>query len=294
MIAEPRSGDPVKEIVPASCAPMLAPTWAEITAITPEGEGIATYWLRFKDPAVQAAYSFLPGQFNMVYLPGLGEAAISVSSDSEDRSVIGHTIRFVGNVTRAVSRLKVGDQLSLRGPFGTPWPMQEMEGHDVIISGGGIGLAPLRPAIYSIINHREKFGKVYLLYGARTPGDLLYPSEYESWQAAGIQVQVTVDRADENWQGQVGVVPMLFYRFRMDAPNSIVLTCGPEIMIRYVVYEGLARRVPAEHIYVSLERNMKCGQGSCGHCQLGPYFICKDGPVFSFDKLQSFFNVEEF
>jgi NAD(P)H-flavin reductase len=172
--------------------------------------------------------------------------------------------------------------------------MPEIEGRDVIIAAGGIGLAPLRPSIYYILNHRERFGNVHLLYGARTPSDLLYPSEYKKWEAAGIQTHVTVDRSDEKWQGQVGVVPMLFYRLRLDAPNSVVLACGPEIMIRFVVFEGLARRVPAENIYISLERNMKCGQGSCGHCQLGPYFICKDGPVFRFDALQPFFNVEEF
>jgi len=273
---------------------LLEPTWAEIIAITPEAEGIATYWLKFKDPAIQENYRFSPGQFNMLYLPGLGEAAISISSDCEDHSKLGHTIRFVGNVTRAVSRLKVGDEIGLRGPFGKSWPMREMEGRDIVIACGGLGLPPLRPAIYHILKHREKFGKVFLLYGARTPKDLLFPSEYETWQEAGIQVQETVDRADESWQGQVGVVPMLFYRFRLDASNTFILTCGPEIMMRYVVYEGLARRIPAEHIYVSLERNMKCGLGFCGHCQLGPYFICKNGPVFSFDKLQPFFNVEEF
>lgn len=275
-------------------AKLLEPSWAEITAITPEGDGIATYWLKFTNPELQSTYRFQPGQFNMVYVPGFGEAAISVSSDSEDHVTIGHTIRFVGNVTRAVSRLRVGDIVGLRGPFGAPWPMKQLEGRDIIIAGGGIGLAPLRPPIYYIMNHRERFGKVYLLYGARTPGDLLYHEEFEKWQAADIQTQITVDRADANWQGQVGVVPMLFYRFRLDAPNSVVLTCGPEIMIRFVVFEGLARRVPAEHIYVSLERNMKCGQGSCGHCQLGPYFICKDGPVFRYDALQSFFGIEEF
>lgn len=273
---------------------LLEPVWAEITAVTPEAENIATYWLKFKDPAIQESYRFAPGQFNMLYLPGLGEAAISISSDCEDHSGLGHTIRFVGNVTRGVSRLKEGDEVGLRGPFGAPWPIREMEGRDVVIACGGVGLPPLRPAIYYILKHREKFGKVFLLYGARTPKDLLYPSEYETWQDAGIQVQETVDRADESWQGQVGVVPMLFYRFRLDALNTIILTCGPEIMMRYVVYEGLARRVPAEQIYVSLERNMKCGQGFCGHCQIGPYFICKNGPVFSFDKLQPFFNVEEF
>jgi NAD(P)H-flavin reductase len=273
---------------------LLEPVWAEVTAITPEAEGISTYWLKFTDPAVADAYTFQPGQFNMIYVPGYGEAAISICSNPESPASVGHSIRFVGNVTRAISRLKVGDVVGVRGPFGSYWPMQEMEGHDVIIACGGIGLPPLRPAIYHIMNHREKFGKVFLLYGARTPKDMLYPTEFEEWERAGIQVQVTVDRADEDWQGQVGVVPMLFYRFRMDAPNSVVLTCGPEIMIRFVVYEGLARRVPAEQIYVSLERNMKCGQGSCGHCQLGPYFICKDGPVFRFDTLQPYFNVEEF
>jgi NAD(P)H-flavin reductase len=144
------------------------------------------------------------------------------------------------------------------------------------------------------LHNREKYGKVLLIYGARTPKDLLYPNEYETWRAADIDVQITVDRADETWDGQVGVVPMLFYRFRINAQKSAVLTCGPEIMIRFVIYEGLARRIPAERIYVSLERNMKCGQGSCGHCQIGPYFICKDGPVFRFDALDKFFNVEEY
>jgi len=272
----------------------LFPHWAEVVEITPEAEGIQTYWLRFQDPVLQAKYRFLPGQFNMVYLPGYGEAAISISSNPDDTSRIGHTIRFVGNVTRAVSRLRVGDEVGLRGPFGTPWPMDNLCCNDLIIAAGGIGLAPLRPVIYHILNHRDEYGKVYLLYGARTPKDLLYTAEYDAWQEQDIQVVTTVDRADENWTGQVGVVPMLFYRFRLDAPNSAVLTCGPEIMIRFVVFEGLARRVPADHIYVSLERNMKCGQGSCGHCQLGPYFICKDGPVFRFDSLEQFFSVEEF
>jgi len=273
---------------------LLEPLWAKITAITTEAQGISTYWFSFTDPKVQHMYRFEPGQFNMVYIPGFGEAAISISSDSENHSTLGHTIRFVGNVTRAVSHLKVGDIVGLRGPFGTVWPMQAMEGRDVIIAAGGIGLAPLRPAIYYILNHRERFGKVHILYGARTPDDLLYPVEYKKWEASDVQVHVTVDRADEKWQGQVGVVPMLFYRFRMEPAKSAVLACGPEIMIRFVVFEGLARRVPPENIYVSLERNMKCGQGSCGHCQLGPYFICKDGPVFRFDALQPYFNVEEF
>ncbi|MGE5251716.1 MAG: FAD/NAD(P)-binding protein [Bacteroidota bacterium] len=281
---------------PAAVAPdhLLEPAWATVTGIKREAQGVSTYSLQFRKPGLRSLYSFQPGQFNMVYIPGFGEAAISISSDSEDPGGFAHTIRFVGRVTRAIARLDVGDVIGIRGPFGTAWPMQEVQRRDVVIAAGGIGLAPLRPSIYYIMNHRERFGDVHLVYGARTPADLLYPSEYEQWEQAGIHVHVTVDRADDTWQGHVGVVPMLFYRFRVDAPNSVVLACGPEIMIRFVVYEGLARRVPPENIYLSLERNMKCGQGSCGHCQLGPYFICKDGPVFRFDALQPYFNVEEF
>ncbi len=273
---------------------LLEPHWAEVTAITQEVDGIATYWLKFTDPEVQAAYTFQPGQFNMVYVPGYGEAAISISSDMEDRNTVGHTIRFVGNVTRAVSRLQVGDLIGLRGPFGTAWPLEEMQGQNVFIACGGIGLPPLRPVIYHIAKNRPKYGKVTLLYGARTPADLMYTNEYKIWQDAGIDVEVTVDRGNGDWTGRVGVVPMWFYQLRIDPRTTTVLTCGPEIMIRFVIYEAMARRVPHENIYVSLERNMKCGQGACGHCQIGPYFICKDGPVFRFDALESFFNVEEF
>ena len=272
----------------------MVPNWAEIIEIVPEAEGVSTYWLEFKDEELSESYSFLPGQFNMLYLPGYGEAAISISSDASDRSKIGHTIRFVGNVTNAISRLKVGDEIGIRGPFGTPWPMDEIEGHDITIASGGIGLAPLRPAIYHILNNRERYGKIHILYGSRTPDDLLYTEEYAEWEKEDIHIATTVDRADDTWKGSVGVVPMLFYRYRLDAPNSVVLSCGPEIMIRFVIFEALARRVPADHLYVSLERNMKCGQGSCGHCQLGSHFICKDGPVFRFDQLEDSFNVEEY
>jgi NAD(P)H-flavin reductase len=272
----------------------LMPSWAEVTAIQPEVEGIATIWLRFVDPKIHEAYAFRPGQFNMLYVPGYGEAAISVSSDPQYRDSFGHTIRFVGNVTRALSRLKIGDRVGVRGPFGTYWPMDAMEGHDIIIAAGGIGLPPLRSAIYHILRNRSKFGRVNLLYGARTPGDLLYTTEFDEWRKSDIQVQITVDRADETWQGQVGVVPMLFYRFRIEPTRSSVLTCGPEVMIRFVVFEALARRLPTDQIFVSLERNMKCGQGFCGHCQLGPFFICKDGPVFPYTALEPYFSVEDF
>jgi NAD(P)H-flavin reductase len=274
---------------------LLVPHWAEIIKITPEAEGVTTFHLKFTDPEIQERYRFEPGQFNMLYVPGYGEAAISMSSDLETSGgLLVHTIRHIGNVTRAVSRLKKGDVVGIRGPFGTSWPMETIEGMDVVIACGGIGLPPLRGAIYTIIRDRAKYGKITLLYGARTPSDLMFPTEYETWQKAGIEMQVTVDRGDENWTGRVGVVPMWFYHFRVDPHKTAVLTCGPEIMMRFVIYEALARRIPPEHIYISLERNMKCGQGACGHCQQGTYFICKDGPVFPFSALEKIFNVEEY
>lgn len=273
---------------------LLEPKWTEVLSIVPEIPGVSTYRLKFVEAADQKAYQFEAGQFNMLYLPGYGEAAISISSDPTDHSGMAHTVRFVGNVTKAISQLRVGQRVGLRGPFGRPWPIKQLESKDLFIACGGIGLPPLRPVLYHVMHHRAKFGKVTLLYGARTPNELMYTDEYEAWRKADIAVEVTVDRADKDWTGRVGVVPMWFYQFRIDPKTSAVLTCGPEIMIRYVIFEALARRIPLENIYVSLERNMKCGQGSCGHCQVGPYFVCKDGPVFPFTALEPYFNVEEF
>jgi NAD(P)H-flavin reductase len=271
----------------------MQPYWAEITEIQPEAPGITTYWLRFLDPAIREGFKFLPGQFNMLSIPGYGEAAISISSDPEDRDLIGHTVRHLGNVTQTISRMKVGDVLGVRGPFGTHWPIENHKGFDLILGTGGVGLPPLRSLIYHVMRHRQDYGRVVLLYGARTPRDLQFKDEYAKWEEADIETMITVDRADESWQGQVGVVPILFYRLRMDPRKSVVMTCGPEIMIRFVVFEALARRVPNNRIFVSLERNMKCGLGFCGHCQLGPYFVCKDGPVFSYEALEPYYNVEE-
>jgi NAD(P)H-flavin reductase len=278
-----------------STSKLLLPVWAEVAWITTEAEGVNTLALRIMDPDIQQRYRWEPGQFNMLYVPGYGEAAISMSSDVESANgLIIHTSRSAGSVTKAISRLKVGDVIGLRGPFGTAWPLKAIEGMDVVIACGGIGLPPLRGALYSIMRQRERYGKVILLYGARTPADLIYPSEYDTWQKAGIDVQATVDRGDDTWTGRVGVVPMMFYNVRLDPHKSAVLGCGPEIMMRFVIYEALARRIPADHIFLSLERNMKCGQGACGHCQMGPYFICKDGPVFPFNLLGPYINVEEY
>jgi NAD(P)H-flavin reductase len=272
----------------------MVPFTAIIKGIQRDTGDIATYHLAFADPAVAAGYRFLPGQFNMLHLPGIGEVAISISSDPAHPETLLHTIREAGNVTGAIARLKKGDLIGVRGPYGSAWPVEEAEGNDLIFVSGGLGLPPLRPAIYHVARHRQRYGQVIVLAGARSPADLLFPDEYDVWREKDIEVIVTVDRADDNWRGHVGVVPMMFYKLRPDPRKTIVFTCGPEIMMRFVIYEALARRIPKERIYLSLERNMKCAIGFCGHCQFGPFFLCKEGPVLSFDRLEPFFGVEEF
>jgi len=283
---------PNPEIV-ARPDPML-PNAAVIRGIQPEAYGISTFSLAFQEPPVAHAYHFQPGQFNMLYVPGFGEVAISLSSDPASPELMGHTVRYAGVVTRAMGRLKPGDIIGVRGPYGSFWPLHLAVGKDVLIVSGGIGLAPLRPLILSIIRDRSTYGRVMLLYGARTPADLLYTGEFEAWERAGIEVHVTVDRADENWSGQVGVVPMLFYRIRVDHTKTVVMTCGPEIMMRFAIYEALARRVPKDAIFISMERNMKCAVGFCGHCQFGPTFICRQGPVLKYSAIEPFFGKEDF
>jgi NAD(P)H-flavin reductase len=266
---------------------------ARIVDIRPEVPGVATYDLEFDDSDAGERYRFEPGQFNMLYVPGYGESAISISSDPARERTLSHTIRVAGNVTQAIARLGNGGRIGLRGPFGSSWPVTPCRNKDIVLACGGIGLAPLRPAIYHILNHRSDYGRVVLLYGARTPKDLLYPTEYDVWRNRGIEVEVTVDMGDTDWRGHVGVVPLLFYRLRLTPKQTVVMTCGPEIMMRFVVFEALARRIRPEDVFVSLERNMSCAMGFCGHCQLGPHFVCKDGPVFSFRQVEPFFNLED-
>lgn len=264
-----------------------------IANIRPETPGVATYEFEFTDRAFASAYRFAPGQFNMLYLPGFGESAISISSDPDDPGKLLHTVRVAGNVTRQLARLQVGDQIGLRGPFGSSWPMDDCAGQDIVIATGGIGLAPLRPAICQIINHRDQFGRVCLLYGARTPRDLLYSAEFESWRESGVEMHVTVDLADAAWNGAIGVVPALLHPLRLQAGRTRVLTCGPEIMMRFVIFEALARKLETRHIYLSMERNMNCALGFCGHCQLGPAFVCKDGPVFTYEQMEPYLHLED-
>ena len=237
---------------------------------------------------------FAPGQFNMLYVFGVGEAPISICGDPDHHETVVHTIRAVGAVTRALQRLEKGDVVGVRGPFGSSWPVEQAHGHDLVIVAGGIGLAPLRPALYHVLSHRGMYGRVVLLYGARTPRDILYSKELSVWRGRfDMEVDVTVDRATIDWQGSVGVVTRLIDRAPFDPDGSMAFICGPEVMIRFSAM-GLERRgVPHENIVVSLERNMKCAVGLCGHCQFGPLFVCRDGPVFAYDRIQPFFGLRE-
>lgn len=240
------------------------------------------------------SFPFAPGQFNMLYAFGTGEVPISISGDPAKPQKLIHTIRNVGAVTQALSRLKSGDTVGIRGPFGNSWPVEEAKGKDVIIVTGGIGLAPLRPAIYHLLRHRKQYHKLMLLYGARTPADLLYLEEVQQWRSRfDFEVQVTVDKADEQWHGHVGVVTTLFPKITFTPQDTIAMVCGPEIMMRFTITELQKREVPDANIYISMERNMKCGIGYCGHCQCGPVFICKDGPVFNYPKIKPFFGKRE-
>ncbi|NJL29570.1 MAG: Ni/Fe hydrogenase subunit gamma [Thermoanaerobaculia bacterium] len=238
--------------------------------------------------------AFRPGQFNMIYHFGVGEVPISISGDPAERGRLLHTIRAVGAVTRGLCTLKKGDPLGLRGPFGSAWPVAEAEGHDVVLVAGGIGLAPLRPTIYHLLAQRQRYGRIVILYGARSQSDLLYPKELESWRGRfDVDLQVTVDHGTEGWYGHVGVVTQLIRRVSFDPAQTVAMTCGPEVMMRFAVRALEERGVGRDHVWVSLERNMKCAIGFCGHCQFGPTFICRDGAVYPLPRVDHLLELRE-
>jgi len=232
-----------------------------------------------------------PGQFTMLYLPGVGEVPISVSGGCAGGSLV-HTIRAVGAVTQALCALQPGQVVGVRGPYGNAWPLPE--GSDIVVVAGGIGLAPLRPAIERILENRTRYGDVTLVYGSRTPDDILFRRELERWRGRlDFKVGVTVDAAPAEWRGSVGLVTKPIPRLPFDPDATTALVCGPEIMIRFVAEALMERDLPAEQIAVSMERNMRCGVGLCGHCQLGPTLICRDGPVYTYAEAGPWMEVRE-
>jgi len=242
----------------------------------------------------QDLIDFSPGQFNMLYAFGIGDVPISISGDPARPETLMHTIRAVGAVSTALLRLKKGAVLGVRGAFGTGWPVREACGKNVVLIGGGIGLAPLRPVIYHLLDNRKAFEGVTLLCGARTPGDIVFRRQLERWQRRPyIRVEVTVDAAGGEWQGHVGVVTRLVARLNSHWSDTIAMVCGPEVMMRFSVWELLQRGLTPDRIYLSLERNMQCGTGVCGHCQFGPVFVCTQGPVVTYERVAPWFHKRE-
>ncbi len=271
--------------------PSLIPTPAEIVEKRPETRGIYTFRLRVRDEGKRAAFRFRPGQFNMVYAFGVGEVPISIASDPDEPDVLDHTIRVVGNVTGVLERLKVGDVVGLRGPYGSCWPLEEARGRDVIVITGGLGCAPVVSVISYVVKRRASFGALRILHGVKAPKDLLYRERFRAWSRhPNTEVHLTTDRPDGRWRHHTGVVTTLLDRLATDLFDSVAMMCGPEGMMRAAAAHLLGHGVPAERIYVSIERNMKCAVGLCGHCQLGSEYVCKTGPVFRYDRVRKWFE----
>jgi NAD(P)H-flavin reductase len=264
---------------------VMVPWPGVVEQVTKETPDTFTLRVSREDDAEQNA--FQPGQFSMLWVFGVGELPISISGDPADREQLVYTVRSVGKATHALVSQKPGTGIGIRGPFGTGWPMEAARGRDVIIIAGGIGLAPLRPAIYEVLRNRDRYGRLVVLYGARSPRELLYRKELAAWaRQPDTQVLVTVDYGGLGWHGHVGVVTTLFKYARLQPSKSVAMICGPEIMMRFVTRQLEEHGVTAANTYLSMERNMKCAAGFCGHCQYGPHFICKDGPVFPYTQIR--------
>lgn len=288
------------EIVPiaSSLKPInfLAPKRVDVLTVRRENHDTVTIQIRRPSDYPQ----WKPGQFNMMYLFGMGEAAISISGDPQDTDTLTHTIKAVGLLTKSLTALKPGEVVWIRGPYGQPWPDVVREDvRDLILIAGGIGLAPLRPVILAgtlspLIN------RVIVLYGARTPSDLIFADDLKEWQAhPKVELKITVDRLDKengasHWHHAVGVVTNLLHHISFHPAQTIAMTCGPEVMMRYVAKDLVALGMCDEHIFVSMERNMKCATGICGRCQWGPHFVCRDGPVYSLHDVKRFWTIKEF
>ncbi|KAA0004672.1 MAG: Ni/Fe hydrogenase subunit gamma [Thermoplasmata archaeon] len=268
-----------------------SPNIAFIRDITQETSNTNTYTLEPYDKIMKKKFSYTPGQFIMLSIFGIGEAAISISSDPSNNGFINTTIRNVGNVTNAIFRLKKGDLIGIRGPYGIGWPLDKAENRDILIIAGGMGLAPLRGVINHIKNNRDKYGHLEIIYGARTPGDMIFTYEYDDWKKImDSTIHLTVDAVPYGikWDYRIGLVTSCFPGMKTHPRNAIAFVCGPEIMMRYVAkcLENIGFN--DDQIYISLERRMKCGIGKCGHCQIGQKYVCKDGPVFQYSDIKKF------
>ena len=276
-------------VVPSPMAPAVA------KVLEYRQETHDTYTLIIERPAsVALSHGVHRGQFNMLYAFGIGEVPISLSGDPHETSTLTHTIRAVGAVTNALGQLRAGDFLGVRGTYGNSWPMDDAKGKDVVIVAGGNGLAPLRPAIYHLLRHRNEFANVWIVAGFRSPADILFAEQISEWSRRNdLECLTTVDFADSTWHGRVGVVTSLLSSLKFDPQNTMALICGPEIMMRFTIRELKSKGIRSESIHLAMERNMQCAIGFCGHCQFGPKFVCMDGPVFRHDQAELFLSIAE-
>lgn len=276
------------EIFPDTSEAMI-PRRFRVSSVTQDTNDTATLMFEPDDGRPMA---FEPGQYTMLYVFGVGEVPISISGDPAQPEILVHTVRAVGAVTRAIVGLQPGGAVGIRGPFGSGWPVSEATGRDLLIVAGGIGLAPLRPVLYEALAHRSDFGRVVLVYGARSPSDLLYRDELEEWRAT-FDVEVTVDVSSPDWRGDVGMVTAMLPRVELEAGRTVAMLCGPEVMMKVVARELMSIGHSGADIFVSVERNMKCAIQLCGHCQFGSDFVCSGGPVFSFASVADRWRVAE-
>lgn len=271
------------------------PREVEVIERIQESPDTFTLRLRFTDPSQHASYRYAPGQFNMLYLYGVGEVPISIVSDIEDVHMLDHTIRAVGRVTKALATLKTGARLGIRGPLGQGWPLRQAQGQDVLIVTGGLGCAPSVSVIRHILRRRGQFGNLTILQGVKHSNDLIWRDQYTTWaKQPDTQVLLAADVTTADWIGQQGLVTTLLDDVNLAATRTIVMLCGPEPMMIATIERLLADGIPPTQIWLSMERNMQCGVGHCGHCQIGPLFVCRDGPVFNYPTVAPLLGVRGF
>jgi sulfhydrogenase subunit gamma (sulfur reductase) len=272
---------------------LYLPHRMEIVKIIPETGDTKSFHLQFLDSSVQERFSFLSGQFGEYSVFGEGEATFCISSSPTRPGHLEFSVKRVGRVTEALHQLNPGDIIGFRGPYGNSFPLDRMKGKNLVFIGGGIGLAPLRSLIQNVLDRRLDYGEITILYGARTPRDLCFKYDLESWGAnPTVKMVATVDAGDEDWKGKVGLVPVVLQEMAPSPQKNVAVTCGPPIMIRYTLLALEKLGFTPPQIWTTLEMKMKCGVGKCGRCNIGPLYVCKDGPVFSLEEIRGFVSDE--